>query len=70
MKAISYLIYGVSTILYRLFGYNTPSRREWLMIEAIKLQDELDKQHFKRDFYNAVHCTHWTTKKIMEITGD
>lgn len=70
MKAITYLIYGVSNILYRLFGYNTPSRRERLEIEAIKLQDELDEQHWKRVLYNQAHGTDWTTKKVMEIIGD
>lgn len=67
MKIGAYIAYGVNEVLYKLFGVNTPSRKAQLKYEAIKLQYELDKQHNKRDKFNKLHGTDWTTKAVMEI---
>lgn len=67
MKAKAYFIYWISEVIYRLFEYNTASRKKWLYSEALRIQNELDEQHNKRDEFNEVHNTNWTTKAVMEI---
>ena len=67
MKIIAYIIYGVSQALYKLFGYNTPSRKAWLKDEALRLQTALDKQHRIRDMVNRKVNGNYTTKKAIEV---
>lgn len=69
MKAKSYFIYCISEIIYRLFGYNTATRKELLYNEALKIQNELDEQHNIRDEFNKLNNTDCTTKEVMEIIG-
>lgn len=70
MKIIAYIIYGISQTLYKLFGYNTPSRKAWLTRKACKIQEQLDDEHRIKDKINYNCNTEYTTKKAMEIAKD
>lgn len=70
MKIAIYVVYGVSQVLYKLFGYNTKVRKAWLKQEAHKIQDALDKEHRIKDKVNYNCNTEYTTKKTMEIAKD
>lgn len=67
MKIIAYIIYGVSQTLYKLFGYNTPSRKAWLARKANEIQDALDNQHRIKDMVNRKVSGNYTTKKAIEV---
>lgn len=67
MKIIAYIIYGVSQALYKLFGYNTPSRKAWLTRKANEIQVALDRQHVVRDYVNNRVNGNYTTKKAIEV---
>ena len=67
MKLITYAVYGVSQVLYKLFGVNTPSRKAWLKQQADKLQDQLDKEHIIKLRVNTRLNEVYTTKKAIEI---
>lgn len=67
MKIIAYIIYGVSQTLYKLFGYNTPSRKAWLARKANEIQVALDNQHAVRDYVNNRVNGNYTTKKAIEV---
>ena len=67
MKITAYIVYGVSQVIYKLFGVNTPARKAWLEQEANRLQNELDKQHYTKEIVNARINGVYTTKKAMEI---
>lgn len=66
-KITVYVVYGVSQILYKLFGYNTPIRKAWLKQQADKLQYELDQEHFTKYIVNKKLGEVYTTKKAMEV---
>lgn len=66
-KITVYVVYGVSQILYKLFGYNTPIRKTWLAHEARKIQDQLDKEHIVKLRVNTRLNEIYTTKKAMEV---
>lgn len=67
MKTVAYIVYGVSQVLYKLFGVNTPVRKTWLAHEARKLQDQLDKEHIVKLRVNTRLNEVYTTKKAMEV---
>ena len=67
MKIIAYIIYGVSQALYKLFGYNTPSRKAWLARKANEIQIALDNQHCIKDVVNAKTNGNYTTKEALDI---
>lgn len=67
MKIIAYIIYGVSQTLYKLFGYNTPSRKAWLARKANEIQVALDNQHHIKDVVNARTNGNYTTKEAIKI---
>lgn len=67
MKIAAYIVYGVSQVLYKLFGVNTPSRKAWLAHKARKIQDALDNEHCIKLVVNSRTNGVYTTKKAMEI---
>ena len=67
MKIIAYIIYGVSQALYKLFGYNTPSRKAWLTRKDNEIQVALDRQHYIKDVVNARTNGNYTTKEALDI---
>lgn len=70
MKTVAYIVYGVSQVLYKLFGVDTPVRKAWLAHEARKLQDQLDKEHIVKLRVNTRLNEVYTTKKAMEVAKD
>lgn len=67
MKIIAYIIYGVSQALYKLFGYNTPSRKAWLAHKANEIQVALDYEHHIKEYVNRKVNGNYTTKKAIEV---
>ncbi len=67
MKLITYAVYGVSQVLYKLFGVNTSVRKAWLKQQADRLQDQLDKEHIIKLRVNTRLNEVYTTKKAMEV---
>ena len=67
MKIIAYIIYGVSQALYKLFGYNTPSRKAWLNHKACQIQDALDYEHHIKEYVNRKVNGNYTTKEAIEV---
>ena len=67
MKTIAYIVYGVSQVLYKLFGVNTPIRKAWLAKKAYELQKRLDYEHYVRDNVNKRVGEFYTTKKAMKV---
>lgn len=67
MKIMVYIVYGVSQVLYKLFGVNTSVRKAWLAHKARKIQDQLDKEHTIRDRVNKRVGEFYTTKEAMKI---
>lgn len=67
MKIIIYIIYVVSQALYKLFGYNTSSRKAWLAYKARKIQEQLDYEHHIRDMVNRKVNGNYTTKRAIEV---
>lgn len=67
MKIAVYIVYGVSQILYKLFGYNTPSRKGWLTRKTNEIQEQLDYEHHIKDMVNRRVSGNYTTKKAMEV---
>lgn len=70
MKITAYVVYGVSQVLHKLFGYNTKVRKAWLANEAHKIQDQLDKEHIIKDRVNRRIGEFYTTKKAMKVAED
>ncbi len=67
MKLITYAVYGVSQVLYKLFGVNTSVRKAWLKRQADRLQDQLDKEHIIKLRVNTRLNEVYTTKKAIEV---
>ena len=67
MKTVAYIVYGVSQVLYKLFGVNTPIRKAWIKQQADKLQYELDQEHIVKLRVNTRLNEVYTTKKAMEV---
>ncbi len=70
MKIIVYIVYGVSQVLYKLFGVNTPTRKAWLKQEADKLQKQLNIEHGRANYVNTQIDGVYTTKRALEIAKD
>ena len=67
MKIVVYTVYGISQVLYKLFGYNTKVRKTWLADEANKLQLVLNSEHCIKDMVNRRTNGVYTTKKAIKI---
>jgi len=67
MKIVAYAVYGVSQVLYKLFGVNTPVRKAWIEQENHRLQMALDRQHYIKDSVNARINGVYTTKEALDI---
>ena len=66
VNAISRVIFAIDTFLYNTIGIVTPFRRAYWRRSANKIQRSLDREHSKRDYINATHCSNYTTKKAIE----
>lgn len=62
---IGKVFYAVDTFLYKTFGFVSETRKESWHKNAINLQCRLDHEHSRRDRYNKLNGTFWTTQKAL-----
>lgn len=66
-KLIAVVIFKVDDVLYKTFGLVSPFRRHSWALRAKKLQEDLDREHAKRDRLNDFYGTNYTTKQALEL---
>ena len=67
MQKIFKLIIKVDTVLYKTFGIVSSFRRNAWARCGQKLQQDLDREHSKRDHLNALKGTNYTTKQALAL---
>lgn len=67
MQKIFRLIIKVDTTLYKTFGIISSFRRNAWARCGRKLQQDLDREHSKRDHLNALKGTNYTTKQALAL---
>jgi hypothetical protein len=67
MQKIFRLIIKVDTVLYKTFGLVSPLRKQSWVRCGQKLQQDLDREHSKRDHLNALKGTSYTTKQALAL---
>lgn len=66
-EAIGRLIVAIDNAIYKSFGIVTPLRKSYWAKRSKKIQLELDKEHWKRDRYNYLKGTNYTTKEAVRL---
>ena len=64
---IAVAIFKVDTVLYKTFGIVSSFRRNAWARCGRGLQKDLDGEHSKRDYLNALHGTSYTTKQALAL---
>lgn len=70
MKAINFIslvIFKADTVLYKTFGFVSSFRRQSWVRQSKRLQEDLDREHAKRDLANAIYGTSYTTKQALAL---
>lgn len=67
IKLIAVVIIRVDTVLYKTFGFVSPFRRQFWTRQGKRLQQNLDREHAKRDHLNAFYGTNYTTKQALTL---
>jgi len=67
IKVIAWPIYKIDTLLYKWFGFVSPTRREYWDRRAIQIQMDLASEHTLARINNERHNTVYTTKKALEL---
>lgn len=70
VTAIAIIIAAIDNVLYRTFGYVSSVRQHKWDNRAREIQVNLDYEHNKRDRYNRINGTDWTTKRVMNEIFD
>lgn len=66
-KLIAVVVLKVDNVLYKTFGLVSPFRRHSWALRAKKLQEDLDREHAKRDRLNDFYGTNYTTKQALAL---
>lgn len=64
---IAVAIFKVDTVLYKTFGIVSSFRRSAWARRGKRLQQDLDREHSRRDQLNALHGTSYTTKQALVL---
>lgn len=64
---IAVAIFKVDTALYKTFGVVSSFRRNAWDRRGKRLQQDLDREHSRRDHLNALHGTSYTTKQALAL---
>lgn len=64
---IAVAIFKIDTVLYKTFGIVSPFRRNAWDRRGKRLQQDLDREHSRRDHLNALHGTSYTTKQALAL---
>lgn len=70
LSAIAHVFVGIDNVLYRTFGYVSCFRQHNWDNKAHNIQAMLNYEHSRRDRYNKLHGTNWTTKRVMDEFSD
>ena len=66
-ELIAVAIFKVDTVLYKAFGFVSSFRRQSWVRQSKRLQQDLDREHFQRDYLNSYHDTSYTTKQALAL---
>ena len=66
MKILAYIVFGLDTVLYKVFGVVTPIRRTYWRRKTKELQRALDYQHIFVFEHNACRDIAHTGKYYVE----
>ena len=66
-EVIGKLLVTIDNAIYKSFGIVTPLRKSYWIKQSKKIQKELNEEHGKRDAYNRVKGTDYTTKKAVKL---
>ena len=69
LSTIVHTLVGIDNVLYRTFGYVSCFRRHKWNKQAGEIQVSLNYQHSRRDRFNKINGTNWTTKRVMNEIG-
>lgn len=64
---IAVTIFKVDTALYKTFGIVSSFRRNAWDRRGKRLQQDLDREHSRRDHLIALHGTSYTTKQALAL---
>lgn len=77
MKAIEIILMpfvaiyvAIDNFLYAKFGIISAARQHKWDNKAHNIQAMLNYEHSRRDRYNKLHGTDWTTKRVMDEFSD
>ena len=67
---IAVVVFKIDNVLYKTFGLVSPFRRNAWARRAKKLQEDLDREHAKRDRLNDFYGTSYTTRQALKLQKD
>lgn len=66
-ELIAVAIFKVDTVLYKTFGFVSSFRRDAWKLQGRRLQQDLDREHSRRDQANSIFGHDYTTKQALEV---
>lgn len=66
-KLIAVVIFKIDNVLYKTFGIVSPFRRHSWARQGKRLQEDLDREHAKRDHLNDFYGTSYTTRQALKL---
>lgn len=66
-KLIAIVVLKVDNALYKTFGLVSPFRRHSWALSGKRLQQDLDREHARRDHLNAFYGASYTTKQALAL---
>jgi len=66
-ELIAIAIFKVDTVLYKTFGFVSSFRSQSWARQSKRLQQDLDREHSRRDQVNSIFGHDYTTKQALEV---
>lgn len=66
-ELIAVAIFKVDTVLYKTFGFVSSFRSQSWARQSRRLQQDLDREHSRRDLVNSLYGHNYATKQALEI---
>ena len=66
-ELIAVAIFKVDTVLYKTFGFVSSFRSQSWARQSRRLQQDLDREHSRRNQVNSLYGHNYTTKQALEI---
>lgn len=70
INTIAQVIFKIDTVLYKTLGFVSSFRKQSWARRGKRLQQDLDREHSRRDHLNALHGTSYTTKQALALEKD